>query len=102
MADWDETGRNEEFLEHSRLYSELVFGAAVVISMFPSFMKPLVGWILRYNVNRHLATCKRIGVPTVVERLRLNQLRREKSGHMWKPPVWSNQVSFLKSFSRSC
>lgn len=101
MADWNETGRNEEFLEHSRLYSDSVFGGAVFISMFPSFMKPLVGWIVRHNLNRHLATCKRIGVPTVVERLRLNQLRREKSGHIWEPPVWSNQVSFSKWFSRS-
>ncbi|CAK4008142.1 P450 monooxygenase [Lecanosticta acicola] len=62
--------RNPEFLEHSRRYTEAVFGAAAVINLFPLWARTVVAPIATYAMRRELEACKRIALPVIAERLR--------------------------------
>jgi hypothetical protein len=62
-------GRDEELLEQSCKYAEAVFGAAAMISVFPSWLRYAMGPLLAIPAQRHLAACRKILIPYVEKRL---------------------------------
>lgn len=62
-------GRNPEFLDRSRRYTQAVFGAAAVINLFPAWGKLLVSQIVTLPMWMHLKACNRIAAPVIKQRL---------------------------------
>ena len=62
-------GRDEKLLEQSCKYAEAVFGSAAMISVFPGWLRPIMGPLLAIPAQRHLAACRKILIPYVEVRL---------------------------------
>lgn len=86
-ATYDDIGRNEKFLEHSRKYAMCVFGGATIINMLPPLLRPIVGPLVALTGKRHLAICQKLCLPIVEERLRHTQRRWAEPDYQWEPPV---------------
>lgn len=80
-------GRNEDFLDYSRKYSMSVFGGATVINIFPPFLRPLVGRAVGLMTARYRAMCRKLCLPVVESRLRMNREKRRDASFAWEPPV---------------
>ncbi|KAL8824230.1 MAG: hypothetical protein Q9191_005201 [Dirinaria sp. TL-2023a] len=83
---YENIGRNEKFLEHSRKYSMAIFGGAKFINMIPTFLQPVVGPLVGSISKKHLGICTKICLPIVEERLRNNQRSKIDPSFDWKPP----------------
>jgi hypothetical protein len=70
-------GRDEKLLECSKQYAEAVFGAAAMISIFPAWIRRIVGPLIAMPAQHYLSSCRKSMVPFVESRL--NQTRESKS-----------------------
>ncbi|KAI1323782.1 cytochrome P450 [Xylariaceae sp. FL0255] len=61
--------RDDTLLEHSTEYAKIVFQGATLISVLPSFLKPVVGPLIGRAAQGHATSCMRILKPHVEKRL---------------------------------
>jgi len=75
-------GRNPDYLEHSRLYSQSVFISGGLLKLVPKFLHPIVAPLIVRAVKKHEAICTKLSTPIV--RRRLKDMAR--LGKDYKPP----------------
>ncbi|KAF7191122.1 Cytochrome P450 monooxygenase [Pseudocercospora fuligena] len=61
--------RNEDFLEHCRLYAVSVFKTGGIMRTVPKFLQPIAGPILTREMRKHFKICSDIAVPEIRRRL---------------------------------
>jgi hypothetical protein len=62
-------GRDEQFIEKSCKYAEAVFGASAMISVFPGWIRRIVGPLIAMPAQHYLSACTKILIPYVELRL---------------------------------
>lgn len=83
----EEICRNEDFLEHSKLYTQGSVFVAMALRLIPKFLRPLVSPILQLRNSHHFRVCARICVPVVQKRIRDTKAKQDDPSHQWEPPV---------------
>lgn len=59
----------------------------MIIGMFPSVLRPIIGPLVALAGRRHLAICEKLCIPVVEERLRNIQRKKTEPDFQWYPPV---------------
>ncbi|PCG95658.1 Cytochrome P450 [Penicillium occitanis (nom. inval.)] len=83
----EEICRNEDFLEHSKLYTQGSVFVAMALRLIPKFLRPLASPILQLRNSHHFRVCARICVPVVQKRIRDTKAKQDDPSHQWEPPV---------------
>ncbi|EED13570.1 cytochrome P450, putative [Talaromyces stipitatus ATCC 10500] len=83
----EEICRNEDFLEHSKQYTQGTVFASMALRLIPKVLRPLASPILLLHNNQHFRVCARICVPVVQERIRNTKAKQTDESFEWEPPV---------------
>ncbi|TGO61261.1 hypothetical protein BOTNAR_0131g00070 [Botryotinia narcissicola] len=78
--------RDEYYLEQARQYALSVFGGALVIRLFPKFMKPVVGRLVGLKSKWHASNVEHIILPIVIDRLENAKKKQVDSEFSWVEP----------------
>lgn len=81
------TGRNEDFLDHCRLYTEGVFRSAALINLLPKILRPVIGPLIALPNRKNRRVCMEICLPIVKDRLYHTVRKRDDPNYEWTPPV---------------
>jgi hypothetical protein len=81
------TGRNEDFLEHCRLYAQGFFTAAAIINRFPNWSHPFLGRLIAMPNDRNERICLKHSRPVIEERLKNSARKRVDPDFDWEAPV---------------
>nr|WOZ30805.1 McfF [Coleophoma empetri]BAN91490.1 putative cytochrome P450 monooxygenase [Coleophoma empetri] len=93
--------RNEDFLEHSRLYSAGVGRCAIILRMLPQVIRSLVAPLVTYPNRKHHDVCLRVCLPVVRDRLQRTSEKRGNLQSEWEPPVDMLQWIIEEAFNRN-
>lgn len=79
--------RNEDFLEHSKLYTQGVVFVSMALRLIPKLLRPAISPVLQIWNNHHFKVCSRICVPVVKQRISDTKAKQQNSKKDWEPPV---------------
>jgi hypothetical protein len=79
--------RDEDFLKHSRLYSEGVGRSAIIVRMLPRLLRPLLAPFVTYSNRKHHDMCLRVCLPVIIDRVQRTAAKRADAVYQWEPPV---------------
>ncbi|KAL9621902.1 MAG: hypothetical protein Q9160_003723 [Pyrenula sp. 1 TL-2023] len=78
--------RDENYLNPLQSYCMSVLRNGILIQMFPSFMRPVIGPLIAWKGKRECESCIKILIPIVNERLAQYKRYLDISSNGWKPP----------------
>ncbi|RDL32351.1 Cytochrome P450 [Venustampulla echinocandica] len=93
--------RDEDFLKHSKLYSEGVGSSAIIVRMLPRPLQPLLAPLITYSNRKHHDICMRVCLPVIIDRLQHTAAKRADAGYLWEPPVDVLQWIIDECFERN-